>query len=111
MAVQGLQRRFLYTLSYHYFNTVVQDTKTVQEIMNDLTKYGMVQPPGKYMFQRRFISALCETLCNDILKKGYNTEANFIEQLYKVTCMLEEAFWYNSWICEAESMALLASRT
>ena len=60
--------------------------------MNDLTKYTMcmVQLPDKYMFQRKFMSALCKTLCNDILKKGYNAESGSIEQLYETPCMLEE---------------------
>jgi hypothetical protein len=40
--VQGLQKRFLHTLPYHHtlnlFDVVMQGTKTVQELMNELTK-------------------------------------------------------------------------
>jgi hypothetical protein len=40
--VQGLQKRFLHTLTYHHasnkFDVVMQGTKTVQELMNELTK-------------------------------------------------------------------------
>ena len=42
--VQGLQRRFLHTLTHHHvsnkFDTVSQGTKTVQEVLNDLKKYA-----------------------------------------------------------------------
>ena len=74
--MQGLQKRFLHTLSYHYvsnlFGAMVQSTKTIQELINDLTKYAMcmVQPPDAYTFQRRFISILYETLCNNVLKRA-----------------------------------------
>ena len=52
--VQGLQKRFLHTLTYHHasnkFNAVMQGTKTVQELMNELTKYAarMIQQPDEY---------------------------------------------------------------
>ena len=43
MVMQGLQKRFLHTLMYHHvshkFNTVAQGLKTIQELMNDLTKH------------------------------------------------------------------------
>ena len=42
--VQGLQRRFLHTLTHHHasnkFDTVSQGTKTSQEVLNDLKKYA-----------------------------------------------------------------------
>jgi hypothetical protein len=75
--IQGLQR-FLHTLTYHHpsnlFDTVMQGTKTVQELMNELTKYTarMIQQPDEYTLRRRFVSALRKTLRNEVLKKGYN---------------------------------------
>jgi hypothetical protein len=64
--VQGLQKRLLHTLTYHHasnkFDAVMQGTKTVQELMNELTKYvaRMIQQPDGYTLQRRFVSALRE---------------------------------------------------
>ena len=43
MVAQGLQRRFLHTLTHHHasnkFDTVSQGNKTIQEVLNDLKKY------------------------------------------------------------------------
>ena len=45
--VQGLQQRFLHTLTHHHvsnkFDTVSQGTKTVQEVLNNLKKYSNSQ--------------------------------------------------------------------
>jgi hypothetical protein len=52
--VQGLQKRFLHTLTYHHvankFDAVTQGSKTVQELMNKLTKYSprMIQQLDDY---------------------------------------------------------------
>jgi hypothetical protein len=56
--VQGLQKRFLHTLTYHHawnkFDAVMQGTKTIQELMNELTKYAarMIQQPDDYTLRR-----------------------------------------------------------
>ena len=79
------------------FDMVSQGTKTVQEVLNDLKKYvvWMIHPPDVYMFCKWFISALCDSLCNEVLKKGYNAEFSTIDHLYKTACMIEEASHYN----------------
>ena len=45
MVLQGLQRRFLHTLTHHHvsnkFDMVDQGNKTVQEVLNNLKKYAM----------------------------------------------------------------------
>ena len=98
---QGLQRRFLHTLTHHHasnkFDTVSQGTKTVQEVLNDLKKYAaqMIHLPDIYTFFKWFISALRDSLCNDVLKKGYNAEFSTIDQLYETAHMIEEASCYN----------------
>ena len=85
--MQGLQRRFLHTLTHHHtsnkFDMVSQGTKTVQEVLNDLKKYAtwMIHPPDIYMFCKWFVLALCDLLCNEVLKKGYNAEFSTIDQL------------------------------
>ena len=74
--VQGLQRRFLHTLTHHHtsnkFDTVSQGTKTIQEVLNDLKKYDMwmIYPPDVYTFHKWFISTLCDSLHNEVLKKA-----------------------------------------
>ena len=71
--VQGLQRRFLHTLTHHHtsnkFDTVSQGTKTIQEVLNDLKKYAtwMIHPPDVYMFHKWFVSALRDLLHNEVL--------------------------------------------
>ena len=65
---QGLQRRFLHTLTHHHvsneFDTVSQGNKTVQEVLNNLKKYAtwMIHPPNIYTFRKQFISALHDSL-------------------------------------------------
>ena len=53
---------------------VSQGTKTVQEVLNNLKKYAvwMIHLPDVYMFRKQFISALRDSLHNEVLKKGYN---------------------------------------
>ena len=74
--------------AYHHtsnkFDTVSQGTKTVQEVLNNLKKYAMqmIHPPNAYTFHKWFISALCDLLCNEVLKKGYNAKFDTIDQLY-----------------------------
>ena len=67
---QGLQRRFLHTLTHHHvsnlFDMVSQGNKTVQEVLNNLKKYAtqMIHPPNIYMFHKQFVLALRDSLCN-----------------------------------------------
>ena len=44
-----------------------------------------------YMFRKQFVSALRDLLCNEVLKKGYNTKFSTIDQLYETARMIEEA--------------------
>ena len=76
---------------------VSQGNKTVQEVLNDLKKYAtwMIHPPDVYTFCKQFVSALHDSLCNEVLKKGYNAEFSTIDQLYETACMIEEASCYN----------------
>ena len=101
MVAQGLKRRFLHTLTHHHasnkFDTVSQGNKTVQEVLNNLKKYAarMIHLPNVYMFHKWFVSALHDSLCNEVLKKGYNAEFSTIDQLYETARMIEEASCYN----------------
>jgi hypothetical protein len=99
--IQGLQKRFLHALTYHHastkFDAVMQGTNTVQELMNELTKYAacMIQQPEEYTLRRRFVSASRETLRNEVLKKGYNAETSSLDVLCDTARMIEEASRYN----------------
>ena len=73
---QGLQRRFLHTLTHHHtsnkFDMVSQGNKIVQEVLNDLKKNAMqmIHLPDVYTFCKWFILALCDSLRNEVLKKA-----------------------------------------
>ena len=114
---QGLQRRFLHTLTHHHvsnlFDTVSQGNKTVQEVLNDLKKYAawMIHPPNIYTFHKQFVSALRDSLHNEVLKKGYNAEFSTIDQLYETAHMIEEASCYNHRMRRAKNTHTAASNT
>ena len=76
---------------------VSQGTKTVQKVLNNLKKYAtwMIHPPNVYTFCKWFISALHDSLRNEVLKKGYHAEFSTIDQLYETAHMIEEASCYN----------------
>ena len=63
------------------------------------------------MFHKWFISALCDSLCNEVLKKGYNAEFSTIDQLYETAHMIEEASCYNHGMQCAENPHTAASNT
>jgi hypothetical protein len=81
---------------YHHvsnkFDAVMQRRKTVQALLNGLTKYTarMIQQPDDYMLRRCVVSALRETLCNEVLKKGYNAENSSLDVLCDTARMIEE---------------------
>ena len=115
--MQGLQRTFLHTLTHHHmsnkFDMVSQGTKTIQEVLNDLKKYAMwmIHPPNVYTFCKWFILALCDSLHNEVLKKGYNAEFSTINQLYETAQMIGEASHYNHGMRCVESAHTAASNT
>ena len=79
------------------FDTVSQETKTIQEVLNNLKKYAtqVIHLPDIYMFHKQFVSALRDLLCNEVLKKGYNAKFSTIDQLYETADMIKEASCYN----------------
>ena len=114
---QGLQRRFLHTLTHHHasnkFDMVSQGNKTVREVLNDLKKYAtqMIHPPDVYTFCKRFVSALHDSLHNEVLKKGYNAKFSTIDQLYETARMIEEASHYNHGMQRSKNTHTAASNT
>ena len=90
-----------------------QGTKTVQEVLNDLKKYAtrMIHLPNVYTFHKQFVSALRDSLRNEVLKKGYNAEFSTIDQLYETARMIEEASRYNHGMQCTENTHTAASNT
>ena len=62
--IKGLQKQFLNSLMHRQalnnFDTIEQGQKTVQELIQELTKYAaqMVQYPDNYLFRRQLTAAL-----------------------------------------------------
>jgi hypothetical protein len=54
----------------------------------------MIQQPDEYTLRRQFVSALRETLRNEVLKKGYNTKTSSLDELCDTAHMIEEASRY-----------------
>jgi hypothetical protein len=63
-AVAGLQQSLLHTLTHRQasnkFESLEQDSKTVQELLNNLTKYTacMISMPDEYIVKKRFLTAM-----------------------------------------------------
>ena len=55
----------------------------------------MIHLPDVYMFCKWFVSALHDSLRNEVLKKGYNAKFSTIDQLYETAHMNEKASRYN----------------
>ena len=64
-----------------------------------------------YTFHKWFISALRDSLHNEVLKKGYNAEFSTIDQLYKTARIIEEASYYNHGMRRAENAHTAATNT
>jgi len=66
-------------------NMTYQGMKTVQDMLNKLKKYSvqMIHPPDIYTFHKQFVSALHNTLCNEVLKKGYTAKFSTIKQIFE----------------------------
>ena len=92
---------------------VSQGNKTVQEVLNNRKKYAtrMIHPPDVYTFRKWFVSALRDSLHNEVLKKGYNAEFSTINQLYKTAHMIEEASCYNHGMQHAKNTHTAVSNT
>ena len=71
----------------------------------------MIHPPNVYTFHKWFVSALHDSLHNEVLKKGYNAKFSTINQLYETACMIEEASHYNHRMRCAKNMHTAVSNT
>ena len=85
--IEGLQKQFLNSLTYRQvsnkFDTIKQGQKTVQELIQELTKYAarMVQYPDNYLFRRQLIAALRPTLQKEVLHRGITAEFSSMQDI------------------------------
>ena len=71
----------------------------------------MIHLPDVYTFHKWFVLVLCDSLHNEVLKKGYNAEFSTIDQLYETACMIEEASHYNHGMQRTENLHTAVSNT
>ena len=85
--IKGLQKRFLNSLTHRQaskkFDTIKQGQKTVQELIQDLTKYAaqMVQYLDDYSFRRWLIAALRPSLQKEVLRRGITAEFSSMQDI------------------------------
>ena len=85
--ITGLQKRFLNSLMHRQasnkFDTIEQGQKTVQELIQELTKYTaqMVQYPDNYSFRRQLLAALRPSLQKEVLCRGITVEFNSMQDI------------------------------
>ena len=85
--IKGLQKRFLNSLTHRQasnkFDTIEQGQKTVQELIQELTKYAaqMVQYPDDYLFRRQLLAALRPSLQKEVLCKGITAKFSIMQDI------------------------------
>ena len=79
------------------FNTIKQGQKTVQELIQELTKYAawMVQYLDDYSFRRRLIATLRPSLQKEVLHRGITTEFSSMQDLLEKAKDIEVSSRYD----------------
>ena len=99
--IDGLQKQFLNSLTHRQasnkFDTLEQGQKTVQELIQELTKYAarMVQYPDDYSFRRRLISALRPSLQKEVLRRGITAEFSSMQDILEKAKDVEDSSRYD----------------
>ena len=75
------------------FDTIVQGQKTVQELIQELTKYAaqMVQYLDDYSFRRWLIATLRPSLQKDILCRGITVEFSSMQDIIEKAKDIEDS--------------------
>ena len=87
--IKGLQKSSLNLLMHRQvsnkFDTIEQGQKTVQELIQELTKYAarMVQYPDDYLFRRWLIAALRPSLQKEVLRRGITAGFSSMQDILK----------------------------
>ena len=104
--IEGLQKRFLNSLTHRQvsnkFDTIEQGQKTVQELIQELTKYTtqMVQYPDDYLFRRWLIATLRPSLQKEVLRRGITAEFSSMQDILEKAKDIEDSSRYDigSWM-------------
>ena len=99
--IEGLQKRFLNSLMHRQvsnkFDTIKQGQKTVQELIQELTKYAaqMVQYLDDYLFRRQLIAALRPSLQKEVLHRGITAEFSSMQDILEKVKDIEDSSRYD----------------
>ena len=99
--IEGLQKRFLNSLMHRQasnkFDTIKQGQKTVQELIQELTKYAarMVQYPYDYLFRRQLIATLRPSLQKEVLCRGITAEFSSMQDILEKVKDIEDSSRYD----------------
>ena len=99
--IEGLQKRFLNLLMHRQasnkFDTIEQGQKTVQELIQELTKYAarMVQYLDDYSFRRWLIAALRPSLQKEVLCRGITAEFSSTQDILEKAKDIEDSSQYD----------------
>ena len=99
--IEGLQKRFLNSLTHRQvsnkFDTIEQGQKTVQEIIQELTKYAawLVQYLDNYSFRRKPIATLRPSLQKEVLHRGITVEFSSMQDILEKVKDIEDSSQYD----------------
>ena len=99
--IEGLQKRCLNSLMHRQasnkFDTIEQWQKTVQELIQELTKYAaqMVQYPDNYSFRRWLIAILRPSFQKEVLHRGITVEFSSMQDILEKAKDIEDSSWYD----------------
>ena len=79
------------------FDTIEQGQKTVQELIQELTKYAarMVQYLDDYSFRRRLIATLRPSLQKEVLHRGITAEFSSMQDILEKAKDIEDSSHYD----------------
>ena len=79
------------------FDTIEQGQKTVQELIQELTKYAarMVQYPDDYSFRRRLIATLRPSLQKEVLRRGITVEFSSMQDILEKAKDIKDSLRYD----------------
>ena len=95
--MKNYKKHFLNTLTHrqasNMFNTIEQGKHTVQELYQDLTKYGahMVQYLDEYSCRRWLIATLRLSLQREVLCRGITAEFSSMEDILEKAKDIEDS--------------------
>ena len=79
------------------FDTIEQGQKTVQELIQELTKDAawMVQYPDDYLFRRQLIATLRPSLQKEVLHRGITVEFSSMQDILEKAEDIEDSLQYD----------------